>query len=119
MTEETGNRFHLGRLRLDIGEVRAVVPEKIKKRNEHFVRMPWTWIRRLPGATSSTWIVAFHVLYLDWSNKGQPFKLPNGLLKIDGVSPPSKRRALRGLERRGLITVEWRPRKSPIVRRLM
>jgi len=58
------------------------------------------------------------VLHLDWENKGQPFKLPNGLLKIDGVSPQSKRRALRELARLGLISVEWRPRKSPIVLRL-
>jgi hypothetical protein len=38
------------------------------------------------------------------------------MLKIDGVSRQSKCRALRDLERRGLITVEWWPKKSPIVR---
>ena len=45
-----------------------------------------------------------------------PIKLANGMLKMDGVPPTSKRRALEVLERRGLITVERQPRKSPTVR---
>jgi DNA-binding transcriptional ArsR family regulator len=40
------------------------------------------------------------------------------MLAIDGVPPTSKRRALRDLERRGLIIVERQSRKSPIVRLL-
>jgi len=45
-------------------------------------------------------------------------KFPNGMLGIDGVSRRSKWRALNDLERRGLITVERRPGRSPIVRLL-
>jgi hypothetical protein len=95
----------------------SVHPSRVKsrKRDEHFVRLPWTWIRRLRGATSLVWMVACHVIYADWSNNGRPFKLPNGQLKVDGVSPKSKCRALRDLQRRGLVAVEWRSRKSPIV----
>ena len=59
------------------------------------------------------------MLYLDFVKKGEPIKLTNGMLKIDGVPPTTKRRALRDLERRGLIAVEWRPRKSPMVRRVV
>ena len=39
----------------------------------------------------------------------------NGMLVYDGISHDSKYRALKDLERRGLITVEWRPKRSPIV----
>jgi hypothetical protein len=44
---------------------------------------------------------------------------PNGMLKYDGISWKSKWRALTDLERRGLITVVRRRRKSPIVRVLV
>jgi hypothetical protein len=111
-------KFHLDNLRVT-DEVWAVTPKKIKTRDEHFVRLPWTWIRRLKGATGQTWMVASHILYEDWKQKKEPLKLANGMLKIDGVPPRTKCRALRDLQRRGLITVEWRQKKSPIVRRLM
>jgi hypothetical protein len=115
MNDETNNRFDLDRLRLDIGEVRAVVPEKIKKRRRQLVIFPWTWIDRLDDASGKTWRVAAYVRHLGWKNKGGPFKLANGMLRMDGVAPSSKLRALRDLERRGLIGVEWRDRKSPTI----
>jgi hypothetical protein len=37
-------------------------------------------------------------------------------LRIDGISRYSKWKALGDLERRGLVTVERRPRRSPLVR---
>jgi hypothetical protein len=40
----------------------------------------------------------------------------NGVLKEKGISRWSKWRALNELERLGLITVERRKRKSPIIR---
>jgi hypothetical protein len=43
-------------------------------------------------------------------------KLANGMLAMDDVSRHSKNRALHELERRGLIKVDRRLRKSPIVR---
>jgi hypothetical protein len=97
-------------------EVWAVTPAKIKRRRAHFVMLPMTWYERLKGADGQTYRVAWFLLYQHWKNNGDPIKLANGMLAMGGVSPPSKRRALRDLARRGLITVEWRPRKSPIVR---
>jgi uncharacterized membrane protein len=38
------------------------------------------------------------------------------MLKIDGISRQSKWRALNDLEQRGLIVVERRRRRSPLVR---
>ena len=58
---------------------RAVVPEKIRKRREHFVKVPWTWIERLVGARYiATYRVAHHVLYRHWKGRGEPFTLANG-----------------------------------------
>jgi hypothetical protein len=106
---------HPYRLRI-AHEQRVVVPAKLKRQEKHFVKLPMTWVRRLKGASGQTWMVAAHVLYLNFKGMGEPIKLANGMLKIDGVPPQSKTRALRDLERRGLIAVERQPRKSPIVR---
>ena len=98
-------------------ETWAVVPRKIKKRRQNFVMVPWTWVELLKGVKSAqTYRVALVLLYASWKSRGAPVKLPNGMLEIDGVRRQSKWRALAELERRGLITVERRPSRSPIVR---
>jgi hypothetical protein len=108
--------FDLEKLRLPLGEKWAVVPLKIRKRRQHFVKVPWTWVERLDGASGKTYRVALCLLYQYWKNRGEPVKLANGMLGIDGVSRYSKWKALSDLEHRGLITVERRPRRSPIIR---
>ena len=98
------------------------IPAKIRRRREQFVMMPLWWYEKLlgkPAIAGRTILVAIYLLHLDWKHHGKPFKLPNGMLKYDGVSRHSKWRALPDLERRGLITVERRRRKSPIVRVLV
>jgi hypothetical protein len=100
-----------------IGEVPRV-PRRIRKRREQFVLVPWTWIEKLEGASGQTYRVALHILHLHWKHGEQPFKLPNGMLRIDGVSRRSKWRALEDLERRGLIVIERRRKRSPIIRML-
>src|SRR5262245_4143216 len=94
----------------------AVVPRKMQRRRQHFVNVPWTWIERLRGATGQTCLVALHLLYLHWKGRGAPIKLANGMLRMDGISRQSKWRALGDLERRGVIVIERRRRRSPIVR---
>jgi hypothetical protein len=96
----------------------VVVPEKIRRRCQQFVKVPWAWVERLEGAAGQTYRVALCLLHLNWKAGGKPVKFPNGMLGIDGVSRRSKWRALNDLERRGLITVERRPGRSPIVRLL-
>ena len=93
----------------------AVVPRKIQKRRKQFVMVPCTWVERLADAPGQTWHLATLLLYTHWKGKGEPIKLANGMLKIDGVPRRSKWRALRDLERLGLITLECRPRRSPII----
>jgi hypothetical protein len=95
---------------------RARTPAKILNRRKNFIQMPTWWWERLGDCHSVyAYRVALFLLHLNWRNNRRPFKLPNGMLKCDGVSRQSKWVALRLLERLGLITVESRPRKSPII----
>ena len=96
----------------------APVPTKIRKRREQFVQVPMWWIERLgesPLATGATHQVACYLCHLSWKHHGKPFKLPNGMLGNDGISRQSKWRALADLERRKLILVKRRPKKSPVI----
>jgi hypothetical protein len=112
----TGDDFDLESFLLPEPEVRPVrTAAKILKRREHFIQVPFGWLERLSGAGGKVIIVALHLLYLHWKNRGAPIKLANGMLKIDGVGRTTKWRALLELERRGLISIERRPGKSPWV----
>lgn len=115
--------YDLNKLRLDPQKLTTpYVPTKIRQRREQFVRTPMLWKEKLgekPLATGSTHQVALHLLYLHWKNSGKSFTFANGMLKYDGISRFSKWRALADLERRGLIIIERRTRRSPIVHVLL
>ena len=91
-------------------------PAKVRKRREHFVRVPWTWVEKLVSASGKTWQMAVWLLYFHWKGGGAPIKLANGMLRYDGVSRRTKWRALAELEALGLVAVERRPKRSPVVR---
>jgi hypothetical protein len=95
----------------------AVTPRKIAKRREQFTMFPETWVERLADARHiATYRVALELLHLHWRRKGEPVELPNGWLSNHrGVSKDQKARALGELERRRLITVERRGRRTPLV----
>jgi len=93
----------------------AVLPRKIQKRQQQFVIVPMVWRERLAGATGHTVLLALDLLYLGWKNKGEPVKLANVMRQHDGISRQSKWRVLNDLERRGLVRVERRSRRSPLV----
>jgi hypothetical protein len=109
--------FDLANLRLPRDRVQTVTrtSRKIAKRREHFVRLPFGWIERLAGASGQTWHLAMHLLYSHWKGAGKPIKLANGMLQIDGISRATKWRALVKLESRGLIAIERRSGKSPLI----
>ena len=116
MSDEVDPRFDPGKLRVDTGEAWAVVPKKIKKRREQFIMVPCAWIEKLAKSRSAnTYRVALNLLYLHWKDNGDPIKLANGMLAMSGVTRFSKWRALRQLERAGLIKIERRPRRSPVI----
>lgn len=84
-----------------------------KKRRQRFVMFPQLWIERLRTARHiATYRVALRVLQRSWQSRGQPFPLPNN---IEGVGRWAKWAALSELEQLGLIRLERRDRKSPLV----
>jgi hypothetical protein len=94
----------------------SVLPHKIRAaRAEHFIKKPWMWHEKLIGAPGQTWRLADVVLYFHWKSRGAPFKLARGLRGMETMPRMTRLRALRDLERRGLVAVEWRVNKSPIV----
>jgi hypothetical protein len=102
----------LANLRLNhVSEGRVVIPKKIQKRRKRFAQLPMTWHEILDGASGQTCRLAWWLLYMHWKGGGQPIKLANGI-----VPRQTKWKALRDLERRGLITIESRSRRSPIIR---
>jgi Bacterial regulatory proteins, gntR family len=60
--------------------------------------MLWLWLRHQSRKTGNRTVA-----------------VPNGVLAKYGVPRETKRRALRELEAAGLITIEQRPRKTPLV----
>ena len=109
--------FDLSRFAPPSEMVGTTKPKREAKRLVGFIRMPWGWANALTSndVGAKVWVVSCHILYEVWREKGRPIKLPNGMLERAGVSPDTKVRALRKLEQLGLVSIEWRPRKSPIV----
>jgi len=100
----------------ETGEKWAVVPLKVRRRRQHFVKVPWVWVERLAEARLiATYRVALLVLYLHWENGGKPFTLSNGAAALVGVERSAKWRALRELEQFGLIAIRRRKRKTPLI----
>jgi hypothetical protein len=86
------------------------------RRRERFVQIPLAWVDRLQtSGRGSTYQVAIRLLLEHWRNHGQPVKLANVTLAKAGVLRASKWRALRELEQLGLIAIERRPGKAPLV----
>jgi hypothetical protein len=117
MSGSKGDPFDLRNLRMPVGEAErlAAVPRKIQKRRRQFVMLPMTWWEKLEGASGQTCRVAWYLLYENWKNEGVPIKLANEMLARSGISHDAKSKALRELERRGLIMVNRRHKKSPVV----
>jgi hypothetical protein len=111
--------FDIAKLRINPATlVTALVPARIRKRRGTFAQVPMWWYEKLakPAPISRyTCLVAIYLLHLNWKNDGKPFKLASGMLAYDGISPDAKLRALKDLEQRGLITIEWRGKRSPII----
>jgi hypothetical protein len=90
------------------------VPRKVARKRQHFTMVPGIWAERLTRARFiATYRVALHLLYQHWWQRGQSFTLSNGA--IASVSRRMKWRALAELEQLGLVSIERRPRKSPII----
>jgi hypothetical protein len=59
--------------------------------------------------------VALWLLRLAWKDHNKTVSLPNAQLEAHGIDRRTKRRALQELEAAGLIRIERRSRKAPVV----
>jgi hypothetical protein len=84
--------------------------------NRKFVKVPKMWQVRLGEiqANGSTYRVALYLL--DRATWGEQVPLGNRVLEKHGVNRRAKWRALETLRQAGLVAVEHRPRRNPIVR---
>jgi hypothetical protein len=96
-------------------ELEAAAPVK-RKKAEPFVKVPVWWTAAAAKATRSpAMLVCVELLRAAWKAKSLTFPLPNGRLKRLGASREVKRRVLRDLELAGLIVVDRRRCKTPVV----
>jgi hypothetical protein len=72
-------------------------------------------MERITAGLDATGIVWVYLLRRSTVERSREFTVPNGELAKLGVNRYQKSRALQKLEKRGLIEVEWRVRKSPLV----
>jgi len=106
--------FDIAGLRIAPGS--SVVARRSERRKYQFVKVPMTWADRLGSAKyAATFKVAHRLLHEHWRGGGLPIQLANVALARNGVSRHQKWRALGELERLGLVRIERRVRKSPIV----
>ena len=83
-----------------------------------FVRFPMVWARQMVtiDAGKCTYQVALYLLHEVWRTKINFVKMTNVGLKQWGVGRKGKQHALDQLRDLGLISVEHRGRKSPVVK---
>ena len=87
-----------------------------KLRRGLFVRVPLEWVHRLAGARyAATTTLALHLLHRTFQEHRQTIRVANGLLALKGISRGQKWRALAELQAMGLVEIEHRERKSPII----
>jgi hypothetical protein len=91
-----------------------------RQRREPFAAIPLAWAARATTATNCpkamVWVWLIHRA---WKMRSGTVAVPNGALAEYGVTRKVKNNALRQLERAGLIAVERRPRKTPVVTMLL
>ena len=92
----------------------AFEPDKIRRKKQKFVMVPGQWLERLEGANGKTYQLALHLLWLNWRYNGAEIRLSNK--SVGRLHRNTKYQALADLERRGLISIHRRHRRSPLIR---
>lgn len=87
-----------------------------KSRKDTFAMVPLWWIEQAARATENPRaFVLIWLLHLSWKARSMTFPVPNAGIVKRGGSRWAKYGVLDDLEAAGLITVERRPGKTPIV----
>jgi hypothetical protein len=109
------------RLRIDSALMQRVFEQQARKsKRKGWQRictvLPREWeLRLLKAKRISTYRLAIELLYLHWYGKDKPVTVSSKVAGLVKISARSKWEALAELERLGLIEVDRRLRKSPLV----
>jgi len=116
MYDEKGAYEYRNGKRINI-EITYPPGQKIRRKREStFAMVPLQWAAKMTAATETPKaMVGVWLLYRAWQKKSLTFDVPNEALAAFGISRNTKSRALRQFEAAGLIKVQRRPRKSPLV----
>jgi hypothetical protein len=114
------NRQYVRRPNGDLIEVVEFMPDRAPaksrpRRDALFVKLPFALIEHLRGANGQTYGLPHCLLRLSFQRQTWSLSLANTTAAGAGIPPRTKWRALRDLERRGLVIVQARPNKSPLV----
>jgi hypothetical protein len=105
--------------RIAVEELDINTPSRRKRTNEpqeQFGLLPLWWAARAAEETQAPgMLVCVYLMYLARTARGQPFAMGNVWLEARGASRKTKRRILRQLEAAGLVTINWRCRRSPLI----
>jgi hypothetical protein len=114
-TRAAGARAKSGRQ-----DVTSTSPKKAPtiRSKVQFIMFPVEWQFQLArvDADKCTYRVALYLLHEAWRSQNRHVKLANVGLKGLGVGREGKRHALEQLEEAGLVSVERKDRKSPVVK---
>jgi hypothetical protein len=101
---------------LVVEQAPKAAPKRHKPSRPQFVMFPLLLAPVLSGSGEATILLALYLLHQDWKTKGDAFPLSNVALEDWGLTRLQKYRALRRLEKLGLIAVERRGKASPRVK---
>jgi hypothetical protein len=81
-----------------------------------FLMIPYDWIDLLDAIpTRHAHRLMLRLMRISWRLKSATIKVTNRMFLDWKMDRHTKSETLRRLEQAGLISVEWRPRKSPLV----
>jgi hypothetical protein len=115
----TDDTFRVEGLKLKYADIEKLRANEVKRRPRQklgFVMMALGWKNQLYKAHyACTLKVGIELHYLSYKSFHKPFVLTNVAAARIGIDRQAKYRALRELQALGLIAVEQRPRKSPMI----
>ena len=98
---------------------RTATERKLKRRSQRveFVMLPYAPTMRVAGKVKSSAVLAVMVelAYRVFKTHMAEVVLNNSMLRSVGISRKAKLHALHQLEAAGMVAVDWRRRKSPLV----
>jgi DNA-binding transcriptional ArsR family regulator len=91
--------------------------ERLRAADGRFLKgpVPWTWIANAAALPGRTLLVGLCIWRLAGAKKSNTVFLGNSDLKPFGIGRTTKSRALRALERAGLIKIARHPGRFPMV----